>query len=255
MAHLDVQKTAWEQYDWSAMGEEWSSEWGNSTVQWIHTILSRIHCLLPAESILEIAPGYGRWTRFLIDRCSKYVGIDISETCIDACRERFKNARHARFAVNDGKSLSTVDDNSIDFVFSFDSMVHCETDVLQSYLSELAKKLKVGGKGFIHHSNMGEYLVNGELTVPNKHWRGKSMTLSHFREFCANSGLKCVSQEKVTWGQVEFNDGFSFFARLDTSDPNFSTPTLVVENSNFLIEITNAKTIYRLYAENAGAEK
>ena len=39
-----------------------------------------------------------------------------------------------------------VADNSVDFVFSFDSLVDPDRDVIESYLRELAKKLKVGAK-------------------------------------------------------------------------------------------------------------
>ena len=51
-----------------------------------------------------------------------------------------------------------VEDGSIDFVFSFDSLVHVEADVLDAYLDQLARKLTPDGVGFIHHSNMGRAL-------------------------------------------------------------------------------------------------
>ena len=50
-----------------------------------------------------------------------------------------------------------VEDGSVDFAFSFDSLVHAEADVLGAYLGELARKLKPDGVGFIHHSNIGGY--------------------------------------------------------------------------------------------------
>lgn len=55
-----------EVYNWEQQGEEWSSSWGSSFSQWVSTIYPRIACFFPAERILEIAPGFGRWTRFLI---------------------------------------------------------------------------------------------------------------------------------------------------------------------------------------------
>ena len=248
MPSVEENKILWErEYDWSQAGEEWSHAWGNSTMQWIHTIFSRIHSFLPTKSLLEIAPGYGRWTRFLLGMCSNYIGVDLSGACIKSCRETFSAVPHAHFIVNDGKSLEEVPDDSIDFVFSFDSMVHCEKDVLENYLKELARKLKIGGRGFIHHSNMGEYLVNGELTTPNYHWRATSMTMLHFRDYCLQAGLKCVSQEKISWGQECLNDGFSLFAKLDPDNDSRSVPTMIVENAQFNREIANAKTMHELY--------
>lgn len=56
-------KIQWERdYDWTTRGEEWSI---HHAVEWIHTVCSRIHNFVLTESILEIAPGFGRWTRFL----------------------------------------------------------------------------------------------------------------------------------------------------------------------------------------------
>lgn len=62
--------------------------------------------------------------------------------------------------INDGRSLDAVVDGSVDFVFSFDSLVHLEVEVIESYLKQLASKLTPNGVGFIHHSNMGEYATN-----------------------------------------------------------------------------------------------
>lgn len=62
-----------------------------------------------------------------------------------------------RCYVNDGKSLAMVEDRSVDFAFSFDSLVHVEADVIAAYLNQLGKKLKPGGFTFLHHSNLESY--------------------------------------------------------------------------------------------------
>ena len=57
---------AWNQdYEWLRQGEEWSSLWGNSEAQWLGSILPRVHAFIPTGTILEIGPGYGRWTAYL----------------------------------------------------------------------------------------------------------------------------------------------------------------------------------------------
>ena len=75
------------------------------------------------------------------------------ERCVEACRERFKEDTHIRYAVNDGRSLEMVEEGSVDLVVSWDSLVHCEMDTISAYLRQLKTKLKPGGMGFIHHSN------------------------------------------------------------------------------------------------------
>ena len=134
--------TAWNQtYPWPQQGEEWSSTWGGSEAQWFFVIYPRIHLFIPAKTILEIAPGYGRWTDYLRNYCQRLVGVDLSPSCIEACKRRFASLSDASFHVNDGYSLAMIPDESVDFAFSFDSLVHAENDVIAAYLEQLSKIL------------------------------------------------------------------------------------------------------------------
>ncbi len=90
-------------YDWKEAGEEWSALWGTSAAQWEHAILPRIRSRLPTETILEIAPGFGRWTHYLKDYCRELWIVDRIGECIEACRQRFAS-----------DSLSTVISTTVD---------------------------------------------------------------------------------------------------------------------------------------------
>src|SRR5271168_5240832 len=92
-------------YNWPDGGEVWSIAWGGSAAQWFGSLYPLLHRRLPARRILEIAPGHGRWTKFLLGACDDYLGIDLAEACVTACRARFAAASHARFVGNDGHSL------------------------------------------------------------------------------------------------------------------------------------------------------
>jgi SAM-dependent methyltransferase len=126
-------------------------------MHWYGSILPRIHNFVPANTILEIGPGFGRWSQFLANHCEKLILVDLSSKCIDACKKRFAGNPRINYYVNDGFSLEMIPDDSIDLVFSFDSLVHVEDDVIKKYISQLSKKLKQNGVGVIHHSNLGEY--------------------------------------------------------------------------------------------------
>jgi len=89
--------------------------------------------------------------------CQVLIVVDLTESCIQKCKLRFKGDTHISYFVNDGRSLDFLEKNSVDFVFSFDSLVHAESEVIESYLKQLAKILKPNGVDFIHHSNLGEY--------------------------------------------------------------------------------------------------
>ena len=68
-----------ESYDWPQAGEEWSTPWGNAHMQWYGSILPRISAFVPTDTILEVAPGYGRWTAFLKDLCKRLIIVDLAE--------------------------------------------------------------------------------------------------------------------------------------------------------------------------------
>ena len=234
-------------YDWKDAGEEWSAPWGTSAAQWFGAILPRIGDCLPTETILEIAPGFGRWTYYLKDYCKELWAVDRVEKCIEACRRRFADDPHVHCHLNDGRSLSMISDASIDFVFSFDSFVHTNRDVAEAYLSEFCRKLKIGGKGFIHHSNFGEYanslrerlppaltklLIKAEI-LDWAHHRNPSMSADLFRALCAQHGLHCLSQELVNWRGRRLIDCFSLFVRSDSTQQK---STKIIRNPNFMRE-------------------
>ena len=155
MPTIGENKETWDiTYDWPQAGDEWSATWGSPVAQWQGCLLPRIFPFLRGR-ILEIAPGRGRWTQFLRTHCSSLVGIDLAPSCIAHCQDRFKGDANLEFRANDGLLLPMVEDASIDFVFSFDSLVHVEADAISSYVGELARVLKPGRAAFIHHSNYG----------------------------------------------------------------------------------------------------
>ena len=230
MASIAENAALWEdRWDWSPGGDEWSAWWGGTEALWFGAVLPRIHAFLPAPAILEIAPGYGRWTQFLKDYCERLTVVDLTARCIDHCRERFADATHIDYHVNDGRSLEMVPDGSIDFAFSFDSLVHVEADVIEAYLGQLAAKLRPDGVGFIHHSNIGAYraltalarrtpesirlpLVNRGAMIDVYAWRAESVTADLFAESCEHAGLSCIAQEKISWERGPYlTDALSVF--------------------------------------------
>jgi hypothetical protein len=252
--------------EWMHRGEQWSRAWGGTEAQWFFTIYSRIHAFLPAGTILEIAPGFGRWSQFLKDCAQRLILVDLVSDCIEACKRRFEGESHIAYHVNDGRSLDMIPDESIDFVFSFDSLVHAEADVIQAYLHQLGRKLKQDGAGFIHHSNIGEYrrafaLFNriqrpGRLRTALKrrgiidadHWRSHSMTAEAFERFCGEAGLQCIGQELVNWQGVRLIDAFSLFTRKGSA---LARPNRRLRNPGFMAEARQVASVAELYCRQA----
>jgi SAM-dependent methyltransferase len=247
-------------WDWSQEGDEWSSAWGDTEALWHGALLPRIHSFVPTGTILEIAPGYGRWTQYLKDLCERLVIVDLTPGCIDHCRRRFADASNIEYHVNDGRSLDMVEDGTIDFAFSFDSLVHAESDVLEAYLTELVRKLAPDGVGFLHHSNIGAYGLLTKLAhaVPGRTvgplvrrgalinvvaWRAESVTADSVAEQCARAGLACVGQEKINWEAGRYLiDALTMVTRPGS---RWERPREVIGNPFFTSE---AKRMARLYS-------
>jgi SAM-dependent methyltransferase len=222
---------------------------------------------LPARTVLEIAPGFGRWSQYLKELSDHLILVDLVDKCIEKCRERFTASTHISYHVNDGHSLDMLPDLSVDFAFSFDSLVHAEADVIEAYLVALSRKLSPHGIGFVHHSNMGAYpaqlfvgrclqrlprrldrvssLLTGlRLSEPNSHWRALSVSGALFERLCRKAGLQCTTQELINWGARLPTDCISVFTRPDS---RWARPNRVFTNFNFMTEARDVAARYRLY--------
>ena len=215
MVSVNYNKKWWGQdYDWSEAGDEWSRPWGGPDAQWYGSLLPRVHRFLPTGQVLEIACGFGRWTQFLKDQCEGLTGVDLSEKCIDACRERFADDSRLRFLTNDGTTVPEVADASIDFIFSFDSLVHVDQETIAAYLREFRRVLKPEGAAFIHHSNLGGSSgiarqfrkvpkVGGafrRLHVLDNLWgRDFGVSAESVASSAESAGLRCIGQETIPW--------------------------------------------------------
>jgi SAM-dependent methyltransferase len=147
-----LNREIWENWDWNARGDEWtlSPEWKSSIVR---SILRPN--VPPGCDVLEIGPGAGRWTEFLVADARSYVGIDISAECVRICEDRFRDVPGARFVRNSGADLAALPDRSIDRVWSFDAFVHINRAEVAAYVKELRRVMRPGAVAAIHHGDHG----------------------------------------------------------------------------------------------------
>jgi hypothetical protein len=248
MGGVRANERGWNDYAWPKRGDEWSKRWGGPDYQWWGMLYPRVREFLPAATIVEIAPGHGRWTRYLVQLCERYIGVDVAGNCIDVCRERYADVPHAEFHKNDGMTLPMAPDGEVDFAFSFDSLVHCEGDVVESYVHELSRKLTPQGVAFLHHSNLGAYVdpETGNLPFPNSGWRGESMSAPMFERFCNEAGLLSIGQEVIRWREKEhwFRDCFSMLTRPNS---RFARENRVIENAEYSAQAKTMRDVAEFY--------
>lgn len=269
MPTVEWNKATWDgRFKWDEEGEEWSRTWGGTDMEWYGALLPRIHRFVPTQTILEIAPGFGRWTQFLKEICKELIVVDLSTQCIQACQKRFARCSHITYYVNDGKSLDMIADNSLDFVFSFDSLVHVDDTVISAYVSQLSKKLKKDGAAFIHHSNLGEYpyysklqkrprlrKILREVGILEKrlHERDFGMTAGKMSSIAEAYGLRCISQEIIPWDtQHAMIDCLS---TLTKENSIWARENRIFRNPSFMKEANYLSQLARLYASASSPAK
>jgi hypothetical protein len=105
-AVTDENYVRWTEHPWSREGHEWSpgGTIAGGTMFWWRGLLPRVHRHLPADYMLEIAPGFGRWTTHLVPHAKRLVIVDLTERSIEHCRRRFADKSHIECWTNDGES-------------------------------------------------------------------------------------------------------------------------------------------------------
>jgi ubiquinone/menaquinone biosynthesis C-methylase UbiE len=179
----DINREIWQTWNWDAGGEEWtiSDEWKASLLR---NILEPNVSL--GSVVVEIGPGAGRWTEHLVKRASKLTGIDISQTCVNICTQKFGKPGTVEFRKTEGCDLPGIADGSLDVIWSFDVFVHINQPEVKKYLGEFARTLKPGGKSraIIHH---------GSAAGVHGGWRS-NLTTAALNEMAAAAGLKVEKQ-------------------------------------------------------------
>jgi 2-polyprenyl-3-methyl-5-hydroxy-6-metoxy-1,4-benzoquinol methylase len=155
---------------------------------------------------LEIGCGHGRNVEFLRKLAKTVVLLDVNDSCLAACRDRFGTARDGcefRYHRTVGNRLDGVADSSVTLVYSWDTMVHFDKLVVRDYVREIARVLRPGGHAFLHYSNQGAENPNSDCGDNDGH-RG-DMAPDLFASYARDSGLTIMlhrlSGVRDGWGR------------------------------------------------------
>jgi len=159
-------------------------------------------------SVLELSPGGGRNTARLAPLATTLVGVDLNQPVIDRLERRFRDYAgpcSLRFYRNDGSSLPMIPRASITAIYTWDSVVHFDRGVIAAYVREFARILKPGGRGFVHHANLGDRTAPhlDRRPVGNDSWANpqcrSDMTRALFQKYCEENGLVVEQQIDLPW--------------------------------------------------------
>jgi ubiquinone/menaquinone biosynthesis C-methylase UbiE len=155
---------------------------------------------------LDLAAGHGRNTALLLQHAGHLTAVDINETNIAFLNQRFGDRPNIRFIKNNGFDLREMDGASISFLYSFDAMVHFDSDVIRNYIKEFRRVMRPGAQGFCHYSNnyhnpTGSYRDHGG-------WRN-FMSRQLFEHWLTKEGLQVLKSHYVSGVQqiIATDDG------------------------------------------------
>lgn len=114
--------------------------------------------LLINAAVLDIGIGGGRTTKYLLNKCRSYTGIDYSEGFVTATKEKFPGIQLLKM---DARDLSAFHDASFDFVnFSFNGIDYVDLKGREQIFKEIRRILKPHGIFFFSTHNRNHPTFN-----------------------------------------------------------------------------------------------
>ena len=168
------------------------------------------------KTVLELAPGAGRNTEKLTNFSETIYAVDLNKYALEQLQKRFQDYSgncKLFYYKNDGFRLKMIQSDSITLIYCWDSAVHFDKKILKDYIKEFSRTLKVGGKGFIHHSNLG---LSAKVNISENPKGRSNMSKELFRRYCERVGLKVINQIDLPWGDTageEIVDCISIFQK------------------------------------------
>lgn len=115
----------------------------------------RDHFLTPYvtsnSTVVEIGPGGGRWTRYMLNARQIYA-VDYHQELLDELKANF-DANNITYVKNKGDDFPRIPDGSVDFLFSFGVFVHLNVDIIDRYLRNIKPLLKHDSNVVIQYSD------------------------------------------------------------------------------------------------------
>lgn len=107
----------------------------------------------PETVALEIGSGGGRWTRYLLP-AHEVIVVELNSDFFPYLEKRFPESAHKfRFVETPGYEIPDVENDSVDFVFSFGTFVHIDPEGIDEYLGEIRRVLRPGSVASIQYGD------------------------------------------------------------------------------------------------------
>lgn len=141
------------------------------------------------HNAVEIGPGGGRWTRYLLGFGKLYV-VDYHSELLEELKKNF-NETNIIFIKNNGTDFPDIERGSIDYLFSFGTFVHLDKHLIEAYLKNMKSKVKPGANIVIQYSDKTKIMA--QLNEGFSDNRPDKM-----REMVLNAGYRILEEDLTT---------------------------------------------------------
>ena len=145
--------------------------------------------------MLELSPGGGRNTPRLGKVANSIIAVHYNQCALDKCYKKLDNPHLGctiSYQKNNGVDLRMIPNESTTAVYCWESAVHFEKTILDSYIHEFSRVLTSGGLGFLNHSTLGE--TSHRDIKKNPGWRSNA-SIDSVAESCASANLRILHHE------------------------------------------------------------
>jgi ubiquinone/menaquinone biosynthesis C-methylase UbiE len=171
----------------------WRKDWDEESffesgeqdyVRLVQPILQKLQFDPASKSMAELGCGAGRMTRSFAQGFLSVCAVDVSPEMQSRAKRYLRPFSNIRWVLSDGETLSEIEDNSLDFVFSYLVLQHMPNKGLVfSSIAEMMRILRPGGV-FL-------FQFNGS-SQPTMNWKGR--VISGALDRLSSVGLRRVSQ-------------------------------------------------------------
>ncbi len=160
-------------------GEDATRRW----FEQVHEVRTTLRNLpLDGKSVLELAPGTGIWTEELVDRASHLTAVDASREMLDLNRERL-GERAGKVTYITADLFEWIPRLEFDAVVLCFWISHVPADILESFLTRVARALVPGGLVFFVDTRKEHTSTASDHVLPLDDVETMTRRLDDGREF------------------------------------------------------------------------
>ena len=142
-SHSNVEYELKRSFCWGDLGDK--NELTLKYNELLKKILSYSH---PHATVLELGAYDGMWTQYFLS-AEKIICVDLFENGLEKIKERCHSDK-IQFYCTEGNELRGIMDQSVDLVFSVDSLMRASKDDITCYFNEFKRVLKKDGRAVLH---------------------------------------------------------------------------------------------------------